>query len=169
VWNCLERRLKAAATGLTPAQILHSLKQILLVESVVRSTQGRSNLSTSYYSPEKEQPLTLDHWAGLCPSNHCPKSTATKTNLCRQPEGLKEFEGADSGGFEGSEISPAPAGEQTGVLCEDPPERGKCRGRSNQAWAAAYARSVKQFEARRGGRPGLKDTNKKRPFDGIEI
>jgi len=32
LWICLERRLKAAATSLTPALILPSLKQILLVE-----------------------------------------------------------------------------------------------------------------------------------------
>jgi len=87
LWICLERRLKAAAT---------SLKQILLVEVFLpRITQ-----------PKKEQLLILHHldWSLL---EQPQKSTAAKPNLWGQPECLKEFEGADSGAFEGLEISPA--------------------------------------------------------------
>ena len=99
LWICLERRLKAAATSLTPALILHSLKQILLLEVWFDLRKGGRICLPSITQPEKEQLLILHHlgWS-----------------LLEQPPGGK---------------------------------RVNCRGRSNQAWAAAYARSVKQFEA----------------------
>ena len=99
LWICLERRLKAAATSLTPALILPSLKQILLVEVWFDLRKGGRICLPSITQPEKEQLLILHHlgWS-----------------LLEQPPGGK---------------------------------RVNCRGRSNQAWAAAYARSVKQFEA----------------------
>lgn len=73
LWICLRRRLKAAATSLTPAQVLHSLKQILLVEVWFDLRKGGRICLPRITHPEKEQLLILHHLGWSLPEQPPPK------------------------------------------------------------------------------------------------
>jgi hypothetical protein len=73
LWICLKRRLQAAATSLTPAQVLHSLKQILLVEVWFDLRQGGRICLPRITQPEKAQLLILHHLGWSLPEQPPPK------------------------------------------------------------------------------------------------
>jgi hypothetical protein len=73
LWICLKRRLKAAATGLSPAQVLHSLKQILLVEVLFDLRKGGRICLPRITQPEKEQLLILHHLGWSLPEQPPPR------------------------------------------------------------------------------------------------
>ena len=73
LWICLKRRLKATAAGLTPAQVLHSLKQILLVEVWFDLRKGGRICLPRITQPEKEQLLILHHLSWSLPEQPSPK------------------------------------------------------------------------------------------------
>jgi transposase len=73
LWICLKRKLKAAATSLTPMQVLHSLKQILLVEVWFDLRKGGRICLPRITQPEKEQLLILHHLGWSLPEQPPPK------------------------------------------------------------------------------------------------
>jgi transposase len=73
LWICLKRKLKAAATSLTPAQVLHSLKQILLVEVWFDLRKGGRICLPRITQPEKEQLLILHRLGWSLPEQPPPK------------------------------------------------------------------------------------------------
>jgi transposase len=73
LWICLKRRLKAAATSLTPAQVLHSLKQILIVEVWFDLRKGGRICLPRITQPEKQQALILHHLGLSLPEQPPPK------------------------------------------------------------------------------------------------
>ena len=75
LWICLERRLKGAATSLTPTQRLHRLKRIVLVEVWFDLRKGGRICLPRITQPEKEQLPILHHLPGLCPATTGPKKS----------------------------------------------------------------------------------------------
>lgn len=73
LWICLKRKLKAAATSLTPAQVFHSLKQILLVEVWFDLRKGGRICLPRITQPEKAQLLILHHLGWSLPEQPPPK------------------------------------------------------------------------------------------------
>jgi len=68
-----KRKLKAAATSLTPAQVLHSLKQILLVEVWFDLRKGGRICLPRITQPEKKQLLILHRLGWSLPEQPPPK------------------------------------------------------------------------------------------------
>ena len=73
LWVALKQKLKAAAAGLTPAQALHQLKQILLVEVWFDLRQGGRICLPRITQPEAAQQLILHHLGWSLPEQPPPK------------------------------------------------------------------------------------------------
>jgi transposase len=73
LWVCLKHKLKAVARSLTPAQVLHSLKQILMVEVWFDLRRGGQICLPRITQPEKEQLLILHHLGWSLPEQPPPK------------------------------------------------------------------------------------------------
>jgi transposase len=73
LWVALKQKLKAAAAGLTPAQALHQLKQILLVEVWFDLRQGGRICLPRITQPETAQQLLLHHLGWSLPEQPPPK------------------------------------------------------------------------------------------------
>jgi hypothetical protein len=73
LWVCLKQKLKAAAAGLSPAQALHQLKQILLVEVWFDLRQGGRICLPRITQPEEPQQLILHHLGWALPQQPPPK------------------------------------------------------------------------------------------------
>jgi transposase len=73
LWICLKQRLRAAAGSLTPAQVIHSLKQILLVEVWFDLRQGGRICLPRITQPEPAQQLILHHLHWSLPEQPPPK------------------------------------------------------------------------------------------------
>jgi transposase len=73
LWVCLKQKLKAAAGSLTPAQVLHGLKQILMVEVWFDLRQGGQICLPRITQPEKEQLLILHHLGWSLPEQPPPR------------------------------------------------------------------------------------------------
>jgi transposase len=73
LWICLKQKLKAAAAGLTPAQVLHQLKQVLLVEVWFDLRQGGKICLPRITQPEAAQQLILHHLGWSLPEQPPPK------------------------------------------------------------------------------------------------
>ena len=73
LWVALKQKLKAAAAGLTPAQALHQLKQILLVEVWFDLRQGGRICLPRITQPETPQRLILHHLGWSLPEQPPPK------------------------------------------------------------------------------------------------
>ncbi|MBV8092592.1 MAG: IS1634 family transposase [Acetobacteraceae bacterium] len=73
LWVCLKQKLKAAAAGLTPAQALHQLKQILLVEVWFELRNGGRICLPRITQPEEPQRLILHHLGWSLPEQPPPK------------------------------------------------------------------------------------------------
>ena len=61
LWICLKQKLRAAAGSLTPAQVVHSLKQIILVEVWFDLRKGGRICLPRITHPEAQQQLILHH------------------------------------------------------------------------------------------------------------
>jgi hypothetical protein len=86
LWICLKQKLRVAAGSLTPAQVIQSLKQIILVEVRFDLRKGGRICLPRITLPETSNSLSCTTWIGHYRNNHRPKSTATKTSLCGRPE-----------------------------------------------------------------------------------
>jgi transposase len=73
LWVCLKQKLKAAAAGLTPAQALHQLKQIQMVEVWFELRQGGKICLPRITQPEAAQHLILHHLGWSLPEQPPPK------------------------------------------------------------------------------------------------
>jgi transposase len=73
LWVCLKQKLKAAAASLTPAQVLHQLKQILLVEVWFELRNGGRICLPRITQPEEPQRLILHHLGWSLPEQPPPK------------------------------------------------------------------------------------------------
>jgi transposase len=73
LWICLKQKLKEAATSLTPAQVLHQLKQIQLVEVWFDLRQGGKICLPRITQPEVAQQLILHHLGWSLPEQPPPK------------------------------------------------------------------------------------------------
>jgi transposase len=73
LWVCLKQKLKASAAGLTPAQVFHSLKQILLVEVWFDLRKGGRICLPRITQPEKEQLLILHQLGWRLPDQPPPR------------------------------------------------------------------------------------------------
>jgi hypothetical protein len=78
LWICLKQRLRAVAGSLTPEQVIHSLKQILLVEVWFDLRKGGNIACLGSLSPKLHNNSFFTTWAGHFLSNRHPESTATK-------------------------------------------------------------------------------------------
>ncbi len=74
------------AGSLTPAQVVHSLKQIILVEVWFDLRKGVESACRASPTPKPSNSLSCTTWAGYYRSKRHPKSTETKTSLCGRPE-----------------------------------------------------------------------------------
>jgi hypothetical protein len=88
LWVCLKQKLLAAAGSLTPAQVVHSLKQVILVEVWFDLRKGAKFVCHASPIQKLTNSLSCTIWAGHYPSNRHPKSTETGTSLCGRPEAL---------------------------------------------------------------------------------
>jgi transposase len=61
LWVCLKQKLRAAAGSLTPAQVVHSLKQVILVEVWFDLRKGGRICLPRITHPETHQQLILHH------------------------------------------------------------------------------------------------------------
>jgi transposase len=73
LWVCLKQKLKAAAGSLTPAQVIHQLKQILLVEVWFDLRQGGRICLPRITQPEDSQRLILHRLGWSLPEQPPPK------------------------------------------------------------------------------------------------
>ena len=73
LWVCLKQKLRAAAASLTPAQVLHQLKQVLLVEVWFDLRQGGKICLPRITQPEAAQQLILHHLGWSLPEQPPPK------------------------------------------------------------------------------------------------
>jgi len=73
LWVCLKQKLKAAAGSLSPAQVLHCLKQIMMVEVWFDLRQGGQICLPRITQPEDEQLLILHHLGWSLPEQPPPK------------------------------------------------------------------------------------------------
>lgn len=72
----LKQRLKALATGLTPASVLEKFKKIQMVDVVLPTTDGRFLTMTRYTQPEKEHKIILNQLKLDLPAQPPPKITS---------------------------------------------------------------------------------------------
>jgi transposase len=73
LWVCLKQKLKAAAASLTPAQALHQLKPIQMVEVWFDLHQGGKICLPRITQPEAAQQLILHHLGWSLPEQPPPK------------------------------------------------------------------------------------------------
>jgi transposase len=73
LWICLKQKLRAAAGSLTPAQVIHSLKGIILVEVWFDLRKGGRICLPRITQPEAEQQLILHHLGWSLPEQPPPK------------------------------------------------------------------------------------------------
>ena len=73
LWVCLKQKLRAAAGSLTPAQVVHSLKQIILVEVWFDLRKGGRICLPRITHPEAQQQLILHHLGWSLPEQPPPK------------------------------------------------------------------------------------------------
>jgi hypothetical protein len=73
LWVCLKQKLKAAAGSLSPSQVLHCLKQIMMVEVWFDLRQGGQICLPRITQPEPEQLLILHHLGWSLPAQPPPK------------------------------------------------------------------------------------------------
>ena len=73
LWVCLKQKLRVAAGSLTPAQVVHSLKQIILVEVWFDLRKGGRICLPRITHPETQQQLILHHLGWSLPEQPPPK------------------------------------------------------------------------------------------------
>jgi transposase len=73
LWICLKQKLRAAAGSLTPAQVIQSLKQIILVEVWFDLCKGGRICLPRITQPEAQQQLILHHLGWSLPEQPPPK------------------------------------------------------------------------------------------------
>jgi transposase len=73
LWICLKQKLRAAAGSLTPAQVIQSLKQIILVEVWFDLRKGGRICLPRITQPEAQQQLILHHLGWSLPEQPPPK------------------------------------------------------------------------------------------------
>jgi hypothetical protein len=73
LWVCLKQKLKAVAGSLTPAQVLHCLKQILMVEVCFDLRHDGKICLPRITQPETAQLLVLHHLGWSLPEQPPPK------------------------------------------------------------------------------------------------
>ena len=73
LWVCLKQKLRAAAGSLTPAQVVHSLKQVILVEVWFDLRKGGRICLPRITHPETHQQLILHHLRWSLPEQPPPK------------------------------------------------------------------------------------------------
>lgn len=73
LWICLKQKLRATAGSLTPAQVIHSLKGIILVEVWFDLRKGGRICLPRITQPEAEQHLILHHLGWSLPEQPPPK------------------------------------------------------------------------------------------------
>jgi len=73
LWICLKQKLRAAAGSLTPAQVIQSLKQIILVEVWFDLRKGGRICLPRITQPEAQQQLILHHLGWSLPAQPPPK------------------------------------------------------------------------------------------------
>jgi hypothetical protein len=73
LWVCLKQKLRAAAGSLTPAQVVYSLKQIILVEVWFDLRKGGRICLPRITHPEAQQQLILHHLGWSLPEQPPPK------------------------------------------------------------------------------------------------
>ena len=83
LWVCLKQKPRSLGGSLTPAQVLHTLKQILMVEVLRR---GGHICLPRITQPEAPAQLILHRLGWSYLSNHHPESTEIKVGLWGQPE-----------------------------------------------------------------------------------
>ena len=95
LWVCLKQKLRFLGGSLTPAQVLHTLKQILIVQVWFDLRRGGQICLPRITQPEAPAQflfflfiffLSFIVSAGLYPSNHHPEFTAIKVDLWGQPK-----------------------------------------------------------------------------------
>jgi transposase len=73
LWICLKQKLRAAAGSLTPAQVIHSLKGIILVEVWFDLRKGGRICLPRITQPEAQHQLVLHHLGWSLPEQPPPK------------------------------------------------------------------------------------------------
>jgi hypothetical protein len=73
LWICLKQKLRAAAESLTAAQVIQSLKQIILVEVWFDLRKGGRICLPRITQPEAQQQLILHHLGWSLPAQPPPK------------------------------------------------------------------------------------------------
>jgi transposase len=73
LWVCLKQKLRVAAGSLTPAQVVHALKQIILVEVWFDLRKGGRICLPRITHPEAQQQLILHHLGWSLPEQPPPK------------------------------------------------------------------------------------------------
>jgi transposase len=73
LWICLKQKLRAAAGSLTPAQVIHSLKGIILVEVWFDLRKGGRICLPRITQPEAQHQLILHHLGWSLPEQPPPK------------------------------------------------------------------------------------------------
>lgn len=81
LWICLKQKLRAAAGSLTPAQVIHSLKGIILVEVWFDLRKGGRICLPRITQPEAEQQLILHHLGWSLPEQPPPKIYRDQTQF----------------------------------------------------------------------------------------
>jgi transposase len=81
LWICLKQKLRAAAGSLTPAQVIHSLKQILLVEVWFDLRKGGRICLPRITQPEAAQQLILHHLGWSLPAQPPPTIYRDQNNF----------------------------------------------------------------------------------------
>ena len=91
LWVCLKQKLRSLGGSLTPAQVLHTLKQILMVEVWFDLRRGGQICLPRITQPEAPAQLILHRLGWTYLSNHHPGSTAIKIDLWGQPERFRSI------------------------------------------------------------------------------
>jgi transposase len=81
LWICLKQKLRAAAGSLTPAQVIHSLKHILLVEVWFDLRKGGRICLPRITQPEAAQQLILHHLGWSLPEQPPPTIYRDQNNF----------------------------------------------------------------------------------------
>ena len=82
LWICLKQKLRAAAGSLTPAQVIHSLKGIILVEVWFDLRKGGRIGLPRITQPEAQQQLILHQLGWSLPEQPPPKNLPRPKSVC---------------------------------------------------------------------------------------
>jgi hypothetical protein len=83
-----QTKLRSLGGSLTPAQVLHTLKQILMVEVWFDLRPGGQICLPRITQPEAPAQLILHRLGWSLPEQQHPESTAIKVDLWGQPESI---------------------------------------------------------------------------------